>query len=866
MKSIKKRFLGVVASMIMVLSLFVLPVNVNATTGDGTKDNPYIISNVNDLKLLDQREQYIYAKLANDIDLSQEIPSTDYYLKYFYGELDGNGHQIKNLPSQKCFIYYYYAGDLKNFNLVLNVSTLENGSYTGLVCQQVNLAKEDKYTEKEHKYTHITFSGNVEVGNNNNNESPIVIQADGDTTMESVHINLNYTSSTYNGLFIGYEPAKNSTYTFRNCSVSGEYIGQHIGILFGNGAMSKTSDYGLQHIEGINYEDVTPTSKIVLENLDLTKAKIIGIESQPHLLCGVSYNAKYFDNLEQTLATKTTGYNQLTKATSLEDASFQLNDNNELKITNSNDSIGAFEVISEVYSNVFTSNGISNGTLKHSVSETINVEDGITTYYSSLGKVKFYDGSNGVYGTTGLEGKTKTITVGNETYYTLQPSTNGDVYTFGKEAEVSNTSKLSNVRVLVYDKTGNLINVVQIKEKEEFTKPNLNTTADANVTLENVSLDDGWTWTKPQTKVVVGGQIAFAKKGTELTAVYIEGKAVPTKKITLSLESANLEVGSTMTLNATVDPANTTDQLTWSSNDQTVATVDENGKVTAVGPGKAIITATSGDQSAKCEVTVYKVESKVEVPSLDTSKPVDKVTVAINDKESQKNISATLASIVDNVANGKEVTSVSKETAEKIAEAIDNGQVISTEVQVENMKAENVTTADKALVEKAIDKNANVGQYFDISIVIKAENKELGNITKLDDQLTFTVAIPEELKKENREFYIVRVHDEKAEKLDTVENKDGTLTFKTDKFSTYALVYVDSEEDNTTAPNQPTDKPNTETTTPSVQTPTQETTSQKQTDKVKTDDESKIGLYVMSGAIAVVGAGIILMTKKKKNY
>ena len=192
--------------------------------------------------------------------------------------------------------------------------------------------------------------------------------------------------------------------------------------------------------------------------------------------------------------------------------------------------------------------------------------------------------------------------------------------------------------------------------------------------------------------------------------------------------------------------------------------------------------------------------------------------------------------------------------------------MISTEVQVENMKAENVTTADKALVEKTIDKNANVGQYFDISIVIKAENKELGNITKLDDQLTFTVAIPEELKKENREFYIVRVHEGKAEKLETVENKDGTLTFKTDKFSTYALVYVDSEEDNTTAPNQPTDKPNTETTTPSVQTPTQETTSQKQTDKVKTDDESKIGLYVMSGAIAVVGAGIILMTKKKKNY
>ncbi len=50
MKFMKKKVLGIVASIAMVLSLFVLPINVNAATGDGTKENPYIISNVNDLK------------------------------------------------------------------------------------------------------------------------------------------------------------------------------------------------------------------------------------------------------------------------------------------------------------------------------------------------------------------------------------------------------------------------------------------------------------------------------------------------------------------------------------------------------------------------------------------------------------------------------------------------------------------------------------------------------------------------------------------------------------------------------------------------------------------------------------------------
>ena len=338
------------------------------------------------------------------------------------------------------------------------------------------------------------------------------------------------------------------------------------------------------------------------------------------------------------------------------------------------------------------------------------------------------------------------------------------------------------------------------------------------------------------------------------------------KEIELSTNQVSLEVGGSFELKADLTPATALDTVVWSSDNKAVATVDQNGNIKAVAPGKATITATAGDQSAKCEVTVYKVESKVEVPSLDTSKPVDKVTVAINDKESQKNISATLASIVDNVANGKEVTSVSKETAEKIAEAIDNGQVISTEVQVENMKAENVTTADKTLVEKAIDKNANVGQYFDISIVVKAENKELGNITKLDDQLTFTVAIPEELKKENREFSIVRVHEGKAEKLDTVENKDGTLTFKTDKFSTYALVYVDSVDDDTPTPTpNPNPTPNPEGTNKKPEQTQTTTTPTTESDKtVKTDDNSNTVLYGLMITISVVGAGIVVLAKKRE--
>ena len=69
-----------------------------------------------------------------------------------------------------------------------------------------------------------------------------------------------------------------------------------------------------------------------------------------------------------------------------------------------------------------------------------------------------------------------------------------------------------------------------------------------------------------------------------------------------------LELDTTRELTAKVEPIVATDKsVTWSSSDETVATVDQNGVVTAVGVGNATITATSnqvGDVSGTCGVTV----------------------------------------------------------------------------------------------------------------------------------------------------------------------------------------------------------------------------------------------------------------------
>lgn len=83
---------------------------------------------------------------------------------------------------------------------------------------------------------------------------------------------------------------------------------------------------------------------------------------------------------------------------------------------------------------------------------------------------------------------------------------------------------------------------------------------------------------------------------------------VPVASVTLDKTSLTLDVGGSDTLTATVEPDNATNKaVTWSSSNENVATVDQNGNVKAVGAGKATITATTADGSGKtatCEVTV----------------------------------------------------------------------------------------------------------------------------------------------------------------------------------------------------------------------------------------------------------------------
>ena len=148
------------------------------------------------------------------------------------------------------------------------------------------------------------------------------------------------------------------------------------------------------------------------------------------------------------------------------------------------------------------------------------------------------------------------------------------------------------------------------------------------LTATGVPVGETVTWTSDDESVatVENGVVTAVAEGTATITATAGGKSA-TCKVTVtkagseqvtvtgvSLDEATMElsVGGTGTLNATVTvtPEGVeAPEVTWISDDESVATV-ENGVVTAVAEGTAIITAEAGGKTATCKVTVTKAGSE----------------------------------------------------------------------------------------------------------------------------------------------------------------------------------------------------------------------------------------------------------------
>jgi len=204
------------------------------------------------------------------------------------------------------------------------------------------------------------------------------------------------------------------------------------------------------------------------------------------------------------------------------------------------------------------------------------------------------------------------------------------------------------------------------KTSLDFNDINKTSTLIATITPDNTTQSKTITWTtnNPNVAIVdqngkvtskgVGIACITAKTSNGKTATCQVNVVVPViaiTQVTLNKTNVTINKGTNYTLTATITPSNTTQSktITWSSNNDAIATVDSNGKVTGKSAGRAYITAkASNGKMATCVVIVPGSEAY----------PITKVTLNKTSLNLTKGASSTLTATItpSNTTQSKQVT------------------------------------------------------------------------------------------------------------------------------------------------------------------------------------------------------------------
>ena len=126
---------------------------------------------------------------------------------------------------------------------------------------------------------------------------------------------------------------------------------------------------------------------------------------------------------------------------------------------------------------------------------------------------------------------------------------------------------------------------------------------------------------------------------------------------------------------------------------------------------------------------------------------------------------------------------------------IDGGADVVLSLLVEDISA-TVSADEKALIESALN-GQTVGMYMDVRLMKQVGTGDFSLVSNLNNHVTIAMAMPENLLSTDeamtRTYSVLRIHDGKVDAVNTEFNAEtGMLSFETDRFSTYAVVYKDA--------------------------------------------------------------------------
>ena len=223
---------------------------------------------------------------------------------------------------------------------------------------------------------------------------------------------------------------------------------------------------------------------------------------------------------------------------------------------------------------------------------------------------------------------------------------------------------------------------------------------------------------------------------------------------------------------------------------------------------------------------------------------------------------------IDNAEDIAKKIEASVELTDEEKASIAAGSNISVSLVIND----EVKTEEKELVEKNLSslvENGNIGQIFDISIIKKIGDGEAVS-AQVNKEVTLQIAVSEKLLNKDsnieRTYKIIRVHNGEVTVLDSdkcqFNEKTGVITFKTDKFSTYAIVYTDKAKEVISGGSEAGGKDNTDNgNNANIDVKEEPVLGSTADDSVNTGDNFNLYMYIM--LLAVSGAALFLSKKKK---
>ena len=220
---------------------------------------------------------------------------------------------------------------------------------------------------------------------------------------------------------------------------------------------------------------------------------------------------------------------------------------------------------------------------------------------------------------------------------------------------------------------------------------------------------------------------------TDTCEVTVTAKEVPVEGVSLNKNKLSLVIGDKYTLAAAVKPMDASNQnVSWTTSDEAVATVNENGEVTAVAAGKATITVTTedGEQKAVCEVTVTEEAVALTGITVDqeevTLKEGETATLIVSmvpeDATEQKVVFSSSDGAVASVDQDGTITAVAAGKATITVKTEDEAFSATCEVTVEAATTVTSVSLNEAKLELVVGKTAQLVATVEPE---DAQNKEV---------------------------------------------------------------------------------------------------------------------------------------------